>query len=94
MDDIIIRVLNGQAEPIEELRVDNWRAESSENEQHFREVSAIWDWTGTGTVANATDTGANATDTVANDAHPGSNRSESVTSPPTLEAIVRRCRRR
>ena len=49
MDDIIIRVLNGQAEPIEELRVDNWRAESSENEQHFREVSAIWEWSGMGT---------------------------------------------
>ena len=46
MDDIIIRVLNGKAEPIEELRLANWRSESSQNEQHFMEVSAIWDWTG------------------------------------------------
>ena len=47
MDDIIIRVLNGKAEPIEERRLANWLAESSQNEQHFREVSAIWDWTAT-----------------------------------------------
>ena len=52
MDDIIIRVLNGQAEPIEERRLANWRSESSQNEQHFREVSAIWDWTGTAAPAN------------------------------------------
>ena len=45
MDDIIFRVLNGKAEPIEELRLANWRAESSRNEQYFREVSAIWQWT-------------------------------------------------
>ena len=52
MDDIIIRVLKGQAEPIEELRLANWRSESSQNEQHFREVQAIWDWTGTTATAN------------------------------------------
>ena len=52
MDDIIIRVLNGKAEPIEELRLANWRSESSQNEQHFMEVSAIWDWTGTAAPAN------------------------------------------
>ncbi len=45
MDDIIFRVLNGKAEPIEELRLANWRGESSRNEQYFREVSAIWQWT-------------------------------------------------
>ena len=52
MDDIIIRVLNGKAEPIEERRLANWRSESSQNEQHFREVSAIWHWTGTAAAAN------------------------------------------
>ena len=52
MDDIIIRVLNGKAEPIEERRLANWRAESSRNEQHFREISAIWDWTATVAPAN------------------------------------------
>jgi ferric-dicitrate binding protein FerR (iron transport regulator) len=51
MDDIIIRVLNGRAEPIEERRLANWRAESSQNEQHFTEVSAIWDWTGSDALA-------------------------------------------
>ena len=52
MDDIIIRVLNGKAEPMEELRLANWRSESSQNEQHFMEVLAIWDWTGTAAPAN------------------------------------------
>ena len=53
MDDIIIiRVLSGKAEPIEERSLANWRSESSQNEQHFREVSAIWDWTGTTAPAN------------------------------------------
>ena len=45
MDDIIIRVLNGRAESIEERRLANWRAESSENERYFQEVSNIWGWT-------------------------------------------------
>ncbi len=52
MDEIIIRVLNGKAEPIEELRLANWRGESSRNEQYFREVSAIWQWSGTASPAN------------------------------------------
>ena len=52
MDDIIIRVLTGKAESLEELRLDNWRAESSENEQYFREVSAIWDGAETSSPAN------------------------------------------
>ena len=53
MDDIIIiRVLSGKAEPIEERSLASWRSESSQNEQHFREVSAIWDWTGTTAPAN------------------------------------------
>ncbi len=52
MDDIIIRVLNGKAEPIEERRLANWRSESPQNEQHFAEVSAIWQWTGTAAPAN------------------------------------------
>ena len=52
MDDIIIRVLNGKAEPIEERRLANWRSESPQNQQHFREVSAIWDWTATAAPAN------------------------------------------
>ena len=75
MDDIIIRVLSGRAEPIEERRLANWRAESPQNEQHFKEVSAIWDWTGGETVANASDT-------VANDSKPRP-------SPPTVDAILR-----
>ena len=52
MDDIIIGVLTGKAEPIEERRLANWRSESSQNEQHFREVSAIWDWTESAAPAN------------------------------------------
>ena len=52
MDDIIIRVLNGRAEPIEERRLANWRAESPQNEQYFREISTIWNWTGTAAPEN------------------------------------------
>ena len=73
MDDIIIRVLNGKAEPIEELRLDNWRGESSQNEQYFREVSAIWQWSGTDSPSNDSPT----------------NDSGSVPPPPSVEAIVR-----
>ena len=52
MDDIIIRVLNGKAEPIEERHLANWRSESPQNEQYFTEVSAIWDWAESATPAN------------------------------------------
>jgi ferric-dicitrate binding protein FerR (iron transport regulator) len=55
MDDIIIRVLSGKAEPIEELRLANWRAESSQNEQYFTEVAAIWDWAGAPLPANVSE---------------------------------------
>ena len=36
MDDIIIRVLNGKAEPMEELRLANWRGESSHGRRRVR----------------------------------------------------------
>jgi len=72
MDDIIIRVLNGKAEQIEELRLVNWRDESPQNEQYFREVSAIWEWSGTDQASN---------DSPADD-------SESVPPPPSVETIV------
>ncbi len=52
MDDIIIRVLNGKAGPIEERRLANWRSESYQNEEHFREVSALWGWTETAVPSN------------------------------------------
>lgn len=42
MDETIIRVLRGEAGPVEERRLRNWRDQSPENERHFAEVSAIW----------------------------------------------------
>ena len=42
MDEVIIKVLNGGAEPLDDVRLAKWRSESPENERHFHEVSAIW----------------------------------------------------
>ena len=42
MDELIIRVLSGDAEPIEERRLSEWRAETPQNDQHFQDVAAIW----------------------------------------------------
>lgn len=50
MDELIFRVLRGEAEPIEELRLAKWRAESRDNHAHFSDVRAIW--TATGSIAD------------------------------------------
>lgn len=42
MDELIIRVLSGLAEPLEERRLGKWRAQSSQNERHFQDVARIW----------------------------------------------------
>ncbi len=41
MDEVILRVLSGEAEPIDERRLANWRAEAAQNDEHFEEVSTI-----------------------------------------------------
>ena len=42
MDELIMRVLSGEAGPIEKLRLATWRAETPQNDRHFQDVSAIW----------------------------------------------------
>jgi transmembrane sensor len=42
MDAVIVRVLKGLALPEERLRLDEWRTRHPENEQHYREVCAVW----------------------------------------------------
>lgn len=46
MDNLIIRVLNGDASPFEVQRLNRWRDETPENEAHFRELSQLWELTG------------------------------------------------
>ena len=46
MDDLIIRVLNGQATPSEEERLRRWRAESRENQARFVQTQRVWALTG------------------------------------------------
>ena len=45
MDNLIIRVLNGDASPFEVQRLSRWRDESPENEALFRELSKVWELT-------------------------------------------------
>jgi transmembrane sensor len=42
VDELIIKVLAGMATPAEEARVAEWRAESPENDAHFRVMEGIW----------------------------------------------------
>ena len=42
MDELIIRVVSGEAEPIEKRRLAEWRAEATQNDRHFQDVAAIW----------------------------------------------------
>jgi transmembrane sensor len=46
MDQVIIRAIEGLAEPEELEALGRWRAESPENERRYREVSALWRLTG------------------------------------------------
>ena len=62
-----MRVLSGDAEPIEERRLAAWRAETPQNDQLFQDLSAIWPVSGI-----------------------PSTHDERLSSPPTLETIVRR----
>lgn len=42
MDELIVRALQGHASPAEEERLAMWRRQATENEQHYRELSALW----------------------------------------------------
>ena len=42
MDELIIRVLSGDASPAEEEEVQRWRTESSENEASFQSARRVW----------------------------------------------------
>lgn len=42
MDELIIRVLNGEASAFETERLSRWKNESSENAAYFREVARVW----------------------------------------------------
>ncbi len=45
MDNLIIRVLNGEASPFEVERLSRWRDEAPENEAVFQEMSMVWELT-------------------------------------------------
>ena len=45
MDEFIIQVLNGVADSAVTERVGRWRAESEENEAHYRAVARVWSLT-------------------------------------------------
>jgi len=42
VDELIIRVLNGEASPFEVERLSRWRNESSENAQYYEETEQVW----------------------------------------------------
>jgi transmembrane sensor len=42
VDELIIRVLNGEASPFEGERLTRWRDESPENAAHYREMVQLW----------------------------------------------------
>lgn len=46
MDDLIIRVLGGNASRFEEERLKRWREESLENERTFLDMARVWELTG------------------------------------------------
>jgi transmembrane sensor len=45
VDDLIIRVLKGEASPFEMERLKRWRSETGENEQYFQEIARVWELT-------------------------------------------------
>ena len=45
MDDLIIRVLSGEASPFEVERLRRWRKEAPENDAYFREIALVWEFT-------------------------------------------------
>ncbi len=45
LDEFIIQVLSGDADPSVTERVQQWRAESSENEAHFGSLARVWSLT-------------------------------------------------
>jgi len=45
VDDLITRVLGGNASPFEVERLKRWRGKTRDNERHFQEVARIWDLT-------------------------------------------------
>jgi transmembrane sensor len=45
VDDLIIRVLKGEASPFEVERLRRWRNESSENDSYCEEISLVWELT-------------------------------------------------
>lgn len=53
MDEVILRVLKGEASPFEEERLRRWRLEQEANEDHFRALSRIWELSGAGSDARA-----------------------------------------
>ncbi|MGW8268015.1 MAG: FecR family protein [Longimicrobiales bacterium] len=48
MDEIILRVLKGEASPFEEERLRRWRSHAEANEAHFQAMSRIWALSGGG----------------------------------------------
>jgi transmembrane sensor len=42
VDELIIRILNGEASPFEEERLLRWRRESPENDAYYRDLARIW----------------------------------------------------
>ena len=53
MDEVILRVLKGEASPFEEERLRRWRSEAAGNEAHFRELSRIWELSAEGSGSQA-----------------------------------------
>jgi transmembrane sensor len=53
MDEIILRVLKGEASPFEKERLLRWRSESEANESYFRVLSRIWKLSGAGSGTEA-----------------------------------------
>jgi transmembrane sensor len=45
LDELIIQVLSGDADPSATERVQHWRAESAENEAHFGTLARVWSLT-------------------------------------------------
>jgi transmembrane sensor len=45
VDDLIIRVLSGEASPFEVERLRRWRKEAPENDAYFREIALLWELT-------------------------------------------------
>ncbi len=45
-EDVLLRVIGGDAEPLEVRRVERWRAESEAHDLRYRELAMIWKATG------------------------------------------------